>query len=822
MEETKLRIKGLYSQPNVYSRVPEGALKTADNVVIDREGVASPRRGFDNIGGFGGSTVFNSLTEFQTKIVGNYSTGLTGYYNGATWANVSSSETAPAGNRTRFVLASQNLYLTTQTGVKKMEAYTSIPGAMGVPKAIHSVVVTTGTSGSVIPTGNSVAYRYVWGIKDANKNLIYSAPSQRTEIAYVGAAATTADVTHTVYIPAGITTNHFLQVYRSKAATSPSDDLYLVYEANPSSTDLTNKVMPTFTDSTPAALLGATLYTSPAQEGILQANDQPPLANDIEVYKNQLFFAGTKTKHRFYLSLLATGSPNGLVVNDTVTIAGVTYTAKATETVANGEFLATYSVTTLGSPALDIIGTTKSLINVINRYSANTLVYAYYVPSVDELPGKILIEERGIGGSAFNTQVSRASAWSPEALNISAQASSNDDWVNGLFYSKPQQPESVPILNYLRVGSANDPILRIKALRDSLFIFKKTEGVYRLTGDSGSFKVDLFDSSVRLLAPETIAVLNNQIYGLFDQGVGAVSETGVNIVSRPIEKTLLELQGAALAQVKTLAWACTYESDRKYILNLPENSGATYTTQAFVFNHATDAWTRWTIAKSCGFVRPSDGMLYVGDALFNRVSVERKSYTYRDHVDEPVYRTVLSKSGLNLTFDDASGLVVGDVVYSTPTVFALITAVNGPVITVGYDPGFVAGPYSILKAFTSTVEWQPYEAGNPMSLKHFRECRLIFEKQPKNATISFYTDLARAQGSVDLLGVSVALWGTFPWGTASWGGGAGEKVFRTYVTRDHQRGNTLRVKWVHGIGYSNWAMGGADVVYNQVGSRSTR
>ncbi len=819
MEETKLRIKGLFSQPNVYSTVPEGALKTATNLVIDREGVATPRRGFSTLGAMPGSGLFNGLTEFQNKLVCNFNVSTTGYFDGSAWHTISTSETPPTDCRTRFSQLNQNLYLTTTTGVKKMETYSGTPGAVGAPKAIHAVVATTGTSGSVIPTSNTVAYRYLWGIKDTAQNLIYGAPSQRTELAYAGSG--TADVTHTVYIPAGITTAHFLQVYRSKAAPSPSDDLYLVYESSPTGSDLSNGYMPSFTDATPEALFGATLYTSPAQEGILQANDQPPLAEDIEAYQDQLFFANTKTKHRFSLSLLGTGGSNGLVVNDTIIIAGVTYTAKATETVASGQFLATYSGTSLGSAALDIAGTAKSLVNVINRYSSNTLVYAYYTSSVDDLPGKIVIEERGIGGSSFNVQVSRATAWSPEGLTT-AQTSSNDDWDNGLFYSKSQQPEAVPILNYLRVGSANDPILRIKALRDSLFIFKKTEGIYRLTGSSGAFKVDLFDSSVRLLAKESIAVLNNQIFGLFDQGVCTVSETGVSIVSRPIEKTLLELQGAALQQVKTLSWAVSYESDRKYILNVPALSTSTYTSQAFVYNHATEAWTKWDMSRKCGYVRPSEDMLYLGDAVLNRVSVERKTFTYSDHVDEALARTIDVISGLTFTLADTTDVEAGDVLYSSTSVFTTIESVSGFDITVAYDPGFSTGAISILKAFPVTIEWLPFHAGNPMSLKHWRECRLIFEKQPKDATISFYTDLSKAESSVDLTGFSVALWGTFPWGTAPWGGGAGEKVFRTYVTRDHQRGNTLRVKWVHSIGYSNWSMAGADIVFNEIGSRSTR
>lgn len=819
MQDIKLRIKGLYSQPNNYSEVPEGALRTADNIVVDREGVANPRRGFNFVSGAPGATDdrVKVLVEYQDKLIAQYGDSSLAYYNDSNaWTDISTSVTPPTDCRMRFVLASGNCYFTTNTGVKKIEAYNaSSASTMGVQKAIHSTVALSASSGSALTTGNSVAYRYLWGIKDANDNLIRSAPSGRVEVA--NSSGSTKDIDHTVYIPQTITTSHFLQVYRSKeAASSPSDELYLVYEVSPSSSDITNGYL-TFSDATPESLLGALLYTNPSQESITQANDQPPLAEDIEVYKDHTFFANTATKHRFYVSLLGVGSPNGIQADDTITVAGQTYTAKASPSTATQ-----FSLVTSGSASQNIADTANSLVAKINQNTSNTTVYAYYISGPDDLPGKLLIEERSVGGSAFTVQVSRASAWSPEGLDT-AQSSTNDDWANGLYFSKPGQPEAVPILNYVRVGSASDPIMRIKALRDTLFIFKRSEGVYILTGDSANnFSVSLLDSSVRLLAKETLAVLNNQIYALFDQGVCAVTETGVQVLSRPIEKTLLELQGEALEQIKDYAWAVGYESDRKYILNLPTSDIDTYTTQAYVYNHISDAWTRWDIDKNAGLVRPSNSMLYVADALSNKVSVERKSYSFRDHADEGLTTSISSISDTTITLADALDIAEGDVLYQSDTLFSVITDVSGAVVTVGYNPGFTAASCQVLKAFTCTVEWHPHTGGDHMLLKQWREASLLFEKRPRNCTISFSTELDKQESSVTIESTSISLWGSFEWGSAPWGGVSGEAIFRTLVTKTHQRASNLRMKWQHTLGYSNWAMAGVKILFNPIGNRVTR
>ncbi|TXG85836.1 MAG: hypothetical protein E6R13_01610 [Spirochaetes bacterium] len=150
-----------------------------------------------------------------------------------------------------------------------------------------------------------VAYRVVWGRKDLNSNLILGAPSQRSVIS--NSSGGTRDVSLTITIPSTITASDFVQVYRSgqsaTSSTEPNDEMYLVYEKNPTAGEITARSM-TFTDSTPDSLVGVTLYTSASQEGLLQANEMPPLAKDVAFFKGCLFYANTVSKQRLTLTLL--------------------------------------------------------------------------------------------------------------------------------------------------------------------------------------------------------------------------------------------------------------------------------------------------------------------------------------------------------------------------------------------------------------------------------------------------------------------------------------------------------------------------------------
>lgn len=218
--------------------------------------------------------------------------------------------------------------------------------------------------------------------------------------------------------------------------------------------------------------------------------------------------------------------------------------------------------------------------------------------------------------------------------------SDNNAAPNRLAFSKISQPEAVPISNFLDVGSKDKSIMRILALRDNLFCLKE-DGIYIVTGSSApDFSVRLLDNSAILLAPDSAVVLNNLIYALTSQGVVSISESGVSIISRNIEDQIKKVTNANY-NYRYTSFGVGYESDRSYLLWLPELKIDTVATQCYRYNSITNTWTRWTIASTCGIVNTlGDDKLYLGDALRKYISQERKNLERQDHSDRSFVRTI--------------------------------------------------------------------------------------------------------------------------------------------------------------------------------------
>jgi hypothetical protein len=229
----------------------------------------------------------------------------------------------------------------------------------------------------------------------------------------------------------------------------------------------------------------------------------------------------------------------------------------------------------------------------------------------------------------------------------SSAASNNDQFQNRLYYSKTDEPEAVPYLNYLDVGSRNYPIYRVIGLRDRLFVLK-TDGIYVVTGEY-PFRVDLLDDTTRILCADSVASVNNAVYFLANQGVVSVSDAGVKIVSRPIERTLLQSEAFTSRTAQT--FAVGYETERSYLLWLAAEGDAA-ASEAYVYNALTNAWTRWPIIRAAAAVNPANDRLYLADETATALRVERKNFNYTDFADEVLYsgQSTLSVSSDHLTF----------------------------------------------------------------------------------------------------------------------------------------------------------------------------
>lgn len=817
-----LQINGLNTNSNQLSKVAPGALTIAKNLVIDKDGVGEPRRGMDYYPNSPTPDTIrhDRLFEFQGHLIAHrisdntlayYDSGWTQYNSGATFANPDDDYA-----RMRFLKAAGNCYFTTSVGVRVIDTYNGTVYATGMPKGLDGSGATTGASG-FMANNTQVAYRIVWGSKDANNNLYLGAPSQRIIVPNISGG--TRDVALTFTIPAGITVNDFFQVYRSKESASstdePNDELQLVYEANPSAGQISAKSV-TYTDSTPVSLMGAFLYTNSSQEGPAETNDAPPVATDLAFFKGFTFYSNTRTTHKLFISLISVGG-TGLVNGDTITINSIVFTGQSTENAATAQF----KITTSGSAAQNIADTAQSLVKVINQYAANTSIYAYYMSGYDELPGQILLEKRTIDQVSFTVTTSRAAAF-----NLDDGVSDNEEYINGLAWSKDNQAEHVPASHLQRVGSNNFPIRRILALRDSLFILKD-DGVFRVTGASGTWTIAPLDTSTKIIAPDSAIVVNNQIYCLSDQGIVAISDLGVEIKSIPIEDQIKELISIDYDKLKTLSYGISYETDRKFILFTIGAASDTYPTQAFVFNTITSKWTTWNKGLVHGFVNPDDDKLYFAQGGTHHIFQERKTFTANDFCDESLSGyNIVSYSDLVVELDSIDDIEIGDVLYESAANYSIITEIDAVLstVTVSNLKTWTVGAVTIIKAIDCELEFTNITNDNPGVMKIYQEVAWLFrEKNFATGTTSFYTDLSGGYDDTTITGdYGTGSWGGFPWGTIPWGGVLRPKPIRVFVMREKSRGSLLSVRLKIKNAFAAWAMNGLSVQFEYVSERMTR
>jgi len=214
---------------------------------------------------------------------------------------------------------------------------------------------------------------------------------------------------------------------------------------------------------------------------------------------------------------------------------------------------------------------------------------------------------------------------------LASSAADNEVNPNRIFFSKLQQPEAVPIVNFFDVGRKDKVIQRIIALRDSLFIFKE-DGIFRLSGEAPqNFSIALFDPTNIMLSPDTGSILSNEICALTNRGVVVVSDTGVQTISKPIENLLNK--AILNAAFKRQSFAVSSENDRSYHLFITEKTTDTVATQCFRYNNDTSSWTKWSVSKTCGVLNSSDDKIYLGAADTNQIEKERKTLDRTDHVD---------------------------------------------------------------------------------------------------------------------------------------------------------------------------------------------
>lgn len=810
-----IKAAGLYTFYNSISSLPEGALLTADNVVVDRNNVIQSRRGFAEYGTHFTDPLDRAkqLFTYKQRILRHYSDILDFDSDGAgTFVAFDGSYTeVETGLRIKSVEANGNFYFTTNEGIKKISArtsadFTSSAGFITQAGGVKALDVTgevnytqegfmSGISAGGSDETCAVAYRVVWGTTDRNGNLILGAPSSRTVIintSPVNSGVVDLHFTIPDRIPSTDTV-YFYQIYRTAviagADSDPGDEMNLVIEEYPTSAQLIARRVDV-TDVTPEDFRegGTPLYTNPVSgDGILQANEIPPLSKDLALFKGSVFYANTQTLNRLNIALLsvsdlisgtstitisdgttsttytfigvkeitdvttvadvagslnnkyfyisaasdirnyyvwynvnaagidpaisgrlgievaiATGATANTVATATraainsnfpdfvasggtnhviITNANNGNTTNATDAGATGFGI---SITQQGdgedaalqhvllsaaaTPSQQIDETARSLVSIINQQSGE-IVNAYYLSGPNEVPGLFLLESRELGATPFFVTANSTltgNEFNP-ALPTTGDDLSSDNEVKGnrLYFSKFQQPEAVPLVNFLDVGPQDEAIVRILPLRESLFVLKE-QSIYRVTGENASFALDLFDSSTHISTPDSAVVLNNQIYMLTRQDVATISDTGVSIISRPIEDKIVEIINDNFDFLHT-TFGVVYESDRSYLLFMVTEETDDVATQCYRYNTFTNSWTRQILSKTCGIVNSTNDKLYLGASDEPFIEQERKNNRRTDFADRDLDFSIpaLSVSSDIITLSSVSEIDIGDAIVQT-------------------------------------------------------------------------------------------------------------------------------------------------------------
>lgn len=559
---------------------------------------------------------------------------------------------------------------------------------------------------------------------------------------------------------------------------------------------------------------------------------------------------GNNTVHAESVSgtttITVTYTAHGLINGDTILVSNVTGTIPQAQYVIAGVTANTFTFTSTGntataldfegvknaagfyifqlvpplsSPATGLDLTARGIVKAINR-DPLSVAYARYISGITDVPGKMLISSKTFDVSPIQVRANSlqaGEAFSPElpAAFSTTVESQQDVQRNAAFISKVGEPEAVPLVNFISIGSKNQDILRGFALRDSIVVLKQ-DGVFRIDGDDvTNFTATIIDGTVLCLSANSAALLNNQVAFLSNQGVCMVSGTAVQIISRKIEAPIAAVLGQPTLVANTSA--CAYESERLYLLTtLAPNT--TTASVVYCYNTLTDAWSTWDEYFRQGIVGPNDKLFLIN--MSNKIKKERKNSNKLDFTGESFAATAVSidadKLGGVFTTSPVTPQV-GDVLVYLNIISRIqsVEAVGGN-FKIGFTSvtNIIAAASVVLyRKFDSTIKLSPFHAGAVDRHKQFAQMQ-IHTKGPDITAldISYSGDTFGSSEFTNWQQNSVGAtggWGELPWGFFAWGLDSGinltystqpATIIRTYVPLFAQRGTFIQPILEHKCG----------------------
>lgn len=627
--EEKVGLSGLLTNV-AETQAPPGTLIEAENVVMRRPGCIEPRDGLQLAGSISSGFAAYGFS-WRSKDFFQRNNGS----NVFTWFDTSGAQyqyTPPFSGaidpqplrRDVFARAEArgSLYLPYDRGTLRMESDAGPWRAAGLPLLASIAAHVISGAGSWLAAGEQVAYRLVCVRTDANGLTVRSAPSG----AYVvpGGGGGVPQLSLGSSMPSLFDS---IEVYRTRnfpTSVTPDEEYQLVATLPSTASSLVDLVLP--------AARGNTLYTSPSRGGSNEANGVPPAAALVALFRGSLFFAhvrfprrivvsygevGVRTAsatglgQRIYTANTSAGSPNlaslsstvglergmlvigtGIPANSHVTnISGTTVTISANAT-ANGT-----GVSVDFRDAVNLDGTWYDIFSFSTLSDLGQFYLSKVTPPEGGYTNTTSVSFHDARATARNIQATHGSEYNPPLPGFGGtpKQMAQDAWPGGIAWSKPDEPEHVRPIDFAFVGDQSKAILGLVPTRDALFLLKE-DGVFRLTGANGVWRIDPFDPTARCMLPGSVRAVRGRGVFLGDRGVAMVSDAGVEMISAPIndqvKPVIDQIQASWLSTgyyelpgMQGAHASCVFERESEYTLARGS------TVPPLVYNDITGAWT---------------------------------------------------------------------------------------------------------------------------------------------------------------------------------------------------------------------------------------
>jgi hypothetical protein len=584
-----------------------------------------------------------------------------------------------------------------------------------------------------------------------------------------------------------------------------------------------------YIDAVNPIYIGPYIYTAPSVEGMLQANYPPPYCRDAASFRTTGFYANALQPVRIQMTMLSLPT-----VGERIYLGPTGSFFITAGTVENAQ-TRVFAVSTAGMLNENTKNTIASIARVINFNWRTFFTLCFPV---------------GVGTTQWTT-FSIAAVLPDDALTFKYTNAAGTALVNGVFtpndiygesaqeknilyYSKPNIPDAVPLLNSLRIGSDTKEILRIIASRDALFVFKE-DGAFIVRGYTAPWQVDPFDLTLELAIPDSLVVLDNAVFGAFSRGIFKVTDSNAELVSLPVQDLIeRQLSGDLQPNSADIAFGCADNPDHKYILWYPESvDEVSLTSKALVFDTFTNEWTHWTHPSRHAITFNRKSLLFSGQALcknslatfangnFPCILKENKSLTDADFFDDVAWRIPTTDPANNgsivqitnydpvahtVTFGNTAtnwGTDVGefdivvpggeDAAYPNAIMFATAGTAGRPVPILNQSVNWLPAGNAIsnVKVFRGIAHsWKFVQSfpESPAATNHFSELAVSFRQaywSKLRATFSLPSeqqDPLSADTFVDFTGIKH--FGVLRMVSKN-------NFIRTYVPRQSQRGTTL-------------------------------